>query len=419
MGNWSTCTDQCVKTYSVITQASGGGQECPAAHGATVPCDAGEDACPQDIDCVGNWSTCTDQCVKTYSVITQASGGGQECPAAHGATLSCDGGEDDCPCPIGQYRTISGGEGICQPCATGCETCSGPSSTSCLSCRDDWVRHPTNGWVWSQLAGTGTAWNPLGEIRPPRGQCIRRTNLTVLGEYISQPHVDCVGDWYPNSDCTGSFVITTPMSGLGQRCPGSWLNYPTFPEGSITHDGSRCCLDNGIWSESENRCVNDRGCTNPLADNYNSVATIDDGSCVISGCTNPDADNYDSTATDDDGSCVISGCTDASATNYDSTATSDDGTCIHWTQEINRYCSSFDTINNYTTSTEAVAACESDAQCQSIYDQNCDGEGLFYTCRSATGRSSTYGSCLYITPSATGTSSPPTSIFGGGGGFFR
>ena len=34
------------------------------------------------------------------------------------------------------------------------------------------------------------------------------------------------------------------------------------------------------------------GCTNELADNYDSSANQDDGSCIISGCADPTADNY-------------------------------------------------------------------------------------------------------------------------------
>ena len=52
------------------------------------------------------------------------------------------------------------------------------------------------------------------------------------------------------------------------------------------------------------------GCTDPAALNYNSNATIDDGSCVytalIPGCTDPAATNYHPAATQDDGSCTYS-----------------------------------------------------------------------------------------------------------------
>jgi len=79
------------------------------------------------------------------------------------------------------------------------------------------------------------------------------------------------------------------------------------------------------------------GCMDPSADNYSSIATIDDGSCIypvvpLYGCTDPTATNYDATATVDDGSCNFSdgsGCTDPNALNYDAFATSDDGSCLY------------------------------------------------------------------------------------------
>tara|TARA_B100001250_G_scaffold373361_1_gene359447 strand:+ start:8299 stop:11316 length:3018 start_codon:yes stop_codon:yes gene_type:complete len=50
------------------------------------------------------------------------------------------------------------------------------------------------------------------------------------------------------------------------------------------------------------------GCTDPIAENYNSEANIDDNSCeYIYGCTSINADNYDANATMDDGSCICSG----------------------------------------------------------------------------------------------------------------
>ena len=76
------------------------------------------------------------------------------------------------------------------------------------------------------------------------------------------------------------------------------------------------------------------GCTNPAATNYNPLATVDDGSCIlpVRGCTNPAATNYNRLATVDDGSCVFpvvtAGCTDPRATNYNPTATVDNGSCV-------------------------------------------------------------------------------------------
>jgi cytochrome c peroxidase len=52
-------------------------------------------------------------------------------------------------------------------------------------------------------------------------------------------------------------------------------------------------------------CNRQEGCTDPLAENFNIDATIDDGSCrYIFGCTDIHAKNYNPKATKDDGSCV-------------------------------------------------------------------------------------------------------------------
>ena len=47
------------------------------------------------------------------------------------------------------------------------------------------------------------------------------------------------------------------------------------------------------------------GCTDINASNYNSEATIDDGSCIILGCTDPNAINYNPDAVEDSGNCLF------------------------------------------------------------------------------------------------------------------
>ncbi len=70
------------------------------------------------------------------------------------------------------------------------------------------------------------------------------------------------------------------------------------------------------------------GCTDQNADNFNPLATYDDGTCVTSGCMDDTAANYNPQATEDDGTCLYPGCTYADATNYDENANTDDGSCV-------------------------------------------------------------------------------------------
>ena len=65
------------------------------------------------------------------------------------------------------------------------------------------------------------------------------------------------------------------------------------------------------------------GCMDTLADNYDALALVDDGSCIWTGCTDPLAGNWWSLANNDDGSCEYYGCMDPAADNYDSGATMD------------------------------------------------------------------------------------------------
>jgi len=66
------------------------------------------------------------------------------------------------------------------------------------------------------------------------------------------------------------------------------------------------------------------GCTDPTASNYNSEATVDDGSCTFPGCTDPLATNFDVAANLDDGSCTYMwSCTPASVASDDCSAKQD------------------------------------------------------------------------------------------------
>ena len=100
------------------------------------------------------------------------------------------------------------------------------------------------------------------------------------------------------------------------------------------------------------------GCTNPLACNFDAAAVTDDGSCLIIGATCDDGlietinDVIDANCSCS-GTVVVAGCTDNSACNYDALAVVDDGTCLI----IGALCDD----GNAATINDTV-----DAQCQCI-----------------------------------------------------
>jgi hypothetical protein len=98
-GSWSRCSADCEdKLFTVTTEQSGQGAACRVAAGARLPCEAGEDECPANVDCVGSWSVCDVMCsAKAYSIARPQSGTGAACPAAGGALAACAPGEGQCP----------------------------------------------------------------------------------------------------------------------------------------------------------------------------------------------------------------------------------------------------------------------------------------------------------------------------------
>ena len=150
-------------------------------------------------------------------------------------------------------------------------------------------------------------------------------------EYADEEYLDCNGEC--NNDADGDGVCDEV------EIPGCTDAEADNYDSTATDDDGSCEFE---------------GCTNSLACNYDSSANTDDGSCVyaetyydcngdclndadgdgicdeleIPGCMDDEAQNYDSTATDDDGSCEYPGCTNPNAENYDPDANFDDGSCI-------------------------------------------------------------------------------------------
>ncbi len=134
-------------------------------------------------------------------------------------------------------------------------------------------------------------------------------------------------------DCGGSDCPACPVPGCTDA---SAHNYD--PSATVDDGSCETCTD-GIQNGDEtgvdcggalcDPCSNPiPGCTDASAHNYDSNATVDDGSCET--CTDG-VQNGDETAVDCGGAlcdaCPVPGCTDASAHNYNPNATVDDGSC--------------------------------------------------------------------------------------------
>ncbi|MFQ3332221.1 MAG: hypothetical protein ACI8ZH_000102, partial [Flavobacteriales bacterium] len=128
---------------------------------------------------------------------------------------------------------------------------------------------------------------------------------------------------------------------------GIWIQEGQINNGQIeslcvSGDGAKLAIGNaysglGGYNSGHVRVYNFAspcllGCMDSSALNYNSTASVDDGSCCyISGCTDSSALNYNPIACIDDSSCIpnVFGCMDAMAYNYNLSANTDDGSCLY------------------------------------------------------------------------------------------
>ena len=129
----------------------------------------------------------------------------------------------------------------------------------------------------------------------------------------------------PCSCIDGSGIVATPFSNFcvltGDYCTDPAADNYCNVEGFSVLGANENCVYGAV-----------EGCTCPTADNYDSSANSDDGSCYITnGCSNPLADNYSLQGCTDveilNEYCELPGCTCPEALNYDATATVNDGSC--------------------------------------------------------------------------------------------
>jgi hypothetical protein len=239
-GSWSVCQEDCSdKVFSVSMPASGRGGQCQTEDGQRAPCHPGEGACPQNIECEGAWSECEADCSeKVFTITVPAAGTGSECSARDGDRETCAAGEGACPSDIdceGEWRTCSSrcevaservwrevwapsGAGAACPTATDCEYGEG-SCEAPIDCEGSWS-------VCQEDCGNKRF---MISVRASAGgqPCTARDGDTAsctAGEGECPPDHDCEGEW---STCTNAcekatvrvWISTQAQSGRGRECP--------------------------------------------------------------------------------------------------------------------------------------------------------------------------------------------------------
>ena len=129
-------------------------------------------------------------------------------------------------------------------------------------------------------------------------------------------------------NCGLSYIASSSPTSTPTACDGwasiSFVQTPFPPITYLWSTGSTQSyiinLCSGVYTVS---ITDDLGC--------NIMDTVIIGILSIPGCTDSTAFNYDSLASIDDGSCiaVVYGCTDFLALNYNALANVDDSTCIY------------------------------------------------------------------------------------------
>jgi len=125
-----------------------------------------------------------------------------------------------------------------------------------------------------------------------------------------------------NEHCTAIDYIDIGLGNSGCTDPeaNNFNELATCDNGSCNYnlDDDGTCSDENACNYDENstnifvtvNCIYPNGCMDEQAINYTALATCDDGSCIYAGCMEEEDENYDPSAIFDDGSCefYINGC---------------------------------------------------------------------------------------------------------------
>jgi len=146
-------------------------------------------------------------------------------------------------------------------------------------------------------------------------------------------------------------------------------------------------------SQTSNGAIS--GCTNPIATNYDPMATIEDGSCILGyqGCCDTSASNYDASCESDPAcQCSQQECNILSGRSAccDSTTLEYDPTCLG---DSNCYCDQ--SLCGQTTTGGRTACCQAGS---TNYDATCSGDPFCSCdnsiCQQPTQAHTCYSNCI-------------------------
>ncbi|MCH2197585.1 MAG: hypothetical protein MK081_02295 [Flavobacteriales bacterium] len=168
--------------------------------------------------------------------------------------------------------------------------------------------------------------------------------LTNYGEFTNDGVIDNLGTMVNQNSFDNSGTISNLEPGIIENQNTFNNNGFIDNDGTIDNDGVLDNLDTiyqcGVWVGNL-PLTNDYitsicfpGCMDSSACNFDTNATYDDGSCtyIAAGECDCDGNTLDAMDFNNNGICdnlEILGCTYASATNYNSQATMDDGSCLY------------------------------------------------------------------------------------------
>jgi hypothetical protein len=235
---------------------------------------------------------------------------------------SCAGCLDELACNFNPQATIANNESCAYP---GCDDPSASNYDALAGCAGECVYlaydcSSVGDDAWSNEAmGLFPDWQEAMHGVPWEGEWVFNVPATMIepgsGVSYGVHHVDWLGmEGMPDWATATSFDAGEAMGASTQHCIAAF-GTPTLPgmhaitatgEVFISIFGQPFSIGEQSFSATLEVMANPNpipGCTYPLASNYLSYATLDDGGCEYWGCTDIDAADFNPFANIDDGSC--------------------------------------------------------------------------------------------------------------------